>query len=133
MSAISSSRRLLQVAVPQAVELAGKKQVLVHRQLVVEGKFLRHIADHFLDCVALAQDIAAPDARRAVGRLENSAQHPDDGGFAGAVRAEKAENRAACDRKTDMINRGETAEALRQAVALDHRVHQRKSEMNRKT
>ena len=77
----------------QAVEFAGENQVLVHRQFVVERKLLRHVTDHLLDLVAILHDIVTGDARRAFGRLENSAQHANHGRFAGAVRPEKSKDR----------------------------------------
>ena len=120
--AISSSRRCFSSLVRQAVEFAGENQVLVHGQLVVERKLLRHVADHFLDRVAFARDVVAGDPRGAFRRFENAAEHSDDGGFAGAVRPEKSEDRAARDGKADVIDGGESAEALRQPLALDHRV-----------
>ena len=70
---------LIQFATAQAIKFSGKDEILVHGQLVVERKFLRHVADHFLDRLGFSHNIVAPDARRALGRLENSAQHPDHG------------------------------------------------------
>ena len=90
---------LLQRLVAQTVELAGKNQVLVHRQLIVEREFLRHVADHFFDRLAFAGDIAAADASDAFRRLEDAAEHPDDGRFAGTVRTKEAENGAAWTEK----------------------------------
>ena len=74
-------------------------QILVHRQFVVERKFLRHVTDHLLDRFAFLHHIVAADARRAFGRLEYSAKHPNDGRFAGTVRPEKTEDRTFPDRK----------------------------------
>ena len=80
-------------------------------------------------------DVAAADAGGALGRLEDAAEHADDGGFAGAVRAEETEDRAALDGEADVIDGGEVAEAFRQPVALDHHVtpfgHRSKSRMTR--
>ena len=118
--AISSSRRCFSSLFAQAVELAGENQVLVHGQLVVERKLLRHVADHFLDLVAFARDVEAGDSRRAFRRFENAAKHADDGGFAGAVRPEKSEDRTARDGEADVIDGRESAEAFRQPLALDH-------------
>ena len=72
-------------------------QVLIHGQLVVERELLRHVADEALDFVRCLRHVKAGDARRAFARFEHAAQHPDDGGFAGAVRAEEAEDGALRD------------------------------------
>src|SRR5438445_8951135 len=78
---------LLQFFPAQTVELAGKSEVLTHRQLVVERKLLRHVADYFFDGLAVTADIVTGDPSRAFRRFQNSAQHSDDGGLAGAVRS----------------------------------------------
>src|SRR3954464_10684281 len=65
----------------------------------------------------------AGDARRAFGRFEDAAEHADNGGFSGTVRAQESKDGAAGDRKAHVIDRGEIAEALGQAFALDHRVY----------
>src|ERR1044071_247162 len=57
----------LQVALAETVKFAGEKEILVHGQLVVEGKFLRHVTDHFLDRVTFAPDIVPDDTSRAFG------------------------------------------------------------------
>ena len=112
-----------QFAVGKAVKFAGENEVLVHGQLVVEGKFLRHVTDHLLGRLAFACDIVPRDASGAFGRFEDAAKHPNHGGFAGAVRAEEPEDRTARHGKADVIDRGEIPEALRQPFAFDHRVY----------
>ena len=119
---------LLQFLSAQTVKLAGKGKVLTHRQLVVERKFLRHVADHFFDGFALAADIVTADPGGAFRRLQNAAEHSDDGGLAGTIRSEKSEDGAARDRKADVIDGGEMAEAFRQPVALDHQIRHRRGE-----
>src|SRR2546423_15332224 len=111
-----------QFAIRKAVEFAGENKVLVHGQLVVEGKFLRNVADHFLGGFAFARDVVAGDTGRAVGRFEDAAEHPYYGRLAGTVRTEESKDRAARDREADVIDRGEIAEALREPFAFDHRV-----------
>ena len=83
---------LLQLFVGQAVEFPGKNQVLVHGQLVVERKLLRHVADHFLDGVVFVRNVVAGDLRGAFRRFENATEHSNDGRFARAVRPEESED-----------------------------------------
>src|SRR5262249_29050115 len=85
---------LVQFATAQAVKFSCKDEVLIHGQLVIERKFLRHVADHLLDWFQVSGDVMAADSRRAVARLQNSAQHPDHGCFPRTIRAEKAEDRS---------------------------------------
>src|SRR5437763_15008059 len=103
---------LLQFLSAQTVKLAGKGKVLTHRQLVVERKLLRHVADHFLDGLAFAAYIVTADAGGAFRRLQNAAEHPDDGGFAGSVWPEKSKNQAARDRKADVNDGGKMGEVF---------------------
>ena len=63
----------------------------------------------------MAADLGGP-----IGRLEDSAQHPDGSGLARAIWPEKAEDRSFFDGKRNVINRRECAEALRQPLAFDH-------------
>ena len=90
---------LIQFATAQAIKFSGEDEVLIHGQLVIERKFLRHVADHFFDRLGISHNIMAPDARRALSRLENSAQHPDHGCFPGTIRPEKPEDRSFSDRE----------------------------------
>ena len=68
-----------QFATTQSVQFSGKNKVLVHGQLVIKRKFLRHVADHLFDRLGFPHDIMTTDARGALARLKNSAQHPDYG------------------------------------------------------
>ena len=84
----------LKFLIAETVKLPREKQVLIHRQLVIERKLLRHITDHFLDRFSFADDIVATDSRRSFRRLQNPTKHADDGRFAGTVRPEKTKNRS---------------------------------------
>ena len=66
----------------QAVEPTVKHEVFMHGQLVVERKFLGHVADERLDAVGFARHVVAGDLRAAIARFEEAAQHADDRGFA---------------------------------------------------
>src|SRR3984893_9239591 len=104
---------LRQSAPAQSVKLAGEDEVLVCGQFVIERKLLRHVANHLLDRLAFLDDVVTADARRAFGRLENPAQHPNHGRFVRTDRAEKSEDGAFADGKGNVIDRSESAEAFR--------------------
>src|SRR6266446_5860577 len=93
-----------QCASAQPIELARENKVLIHRQLVVERKFLGHITNHVLNRFRVLYHVVSADPRRALTRLEDSAQHPDHSRFAGTIWPEKAENGPLCDGKRNMID-----------------------------
>ena len=64
-------------------------------------------------------DVQAADGRASGSWLQQTAQHPDGGGFARAVGAEEAEDLAALDVQVDMIHGDEAAEAFHQVVDFD--------------
>src|SRR6266516_3282424 len=108
---------LIQLPAAQTVKFARENEIFVYGQLIVEGKLLRHITDHFLDRLNLSHNVVAADSRRSLGRLENSAQHSDDGGFAGTVWAKKAKDRPFPDRKRNVVDGRKCTEAFRQTFA----------------
>ena len=61
------------------------------------------------------------DARGAIARFQNSAEHSDQRSFSGAIRSEKTEDGAFSDFQRNVVDRGEITEAFRQPFALDHR------------
>src|SRR5262249_1420981 len=79
-----------------------------------------HVADHLLDRLQISPHVVPADPGCAIARLQNSAQHPDHGCFAGTVRTKKPEDRSLPDRKRNMINSRESAESLRQPFHFDH-------------
>src|SRR3954462_8353014 len=66
----------------------------------------------------------ASNPGRTFGRCKDAPQHPDDSCLAGAVRPEKTKNRPFPDRKRNVIDGGEIAEAFGQVFAFDHCAHQ---------
>src|SRR5581483_6963149 len=57
------------------------------------------------------------------GRRQQRGQHPDQRRFAGAVRAEQAEDLAVLDLEADALHRGEVAEALHDLADVDRGAH----------
>ena len=67
-------------------------------------------------------DVAlAVDGRGAAGRVDETEQHPQRGGLAGAVGAEEAGDPAGLDVEAQVVDRDEGAEALGQPPDLDLR------------
>src|SRR6185312_17452887 len=95
----------------EAVKFSVKEQVLVDRQFVIKRKLLRHIANPSLQFVILLDNINPIDASASFSWGENAAKHPNDGRFAGTVRAQKTKDRSALNLEGNMIHRGKRAEA----------------------
>ena len=66
-------------------------------------------------------DLLAEQRRRPSRRRQQAGQHLHRRRLAAAVRAEEAEDLAALDAEAHVVDGGEVAEALRQAVRLDRR------------
>src|SRR5438132_9975727 len=90
---------LVQFVTAQAIKFSCKNKVLIHSQLVVEREFLRHVADQFLDRFKIPNDVVPADSRRAFGRLQNAAEHPNHSCFSRTVWAEETEDRSFSDAK----------------------------------
>src|ERR1043165_8317872 len=110
----------LQIGAAQTIKPAIKLQILMHRQLVVQRKFLRHVTDQPFDLFGFLFDIVTRNRCVSFGWFENSAKHANHCRFAGAIWTQKSKNRSARDRKADVIDRGKMAEEPRQIRALDH-------------
>ena len=63
----------------------------------------------------------AGDRRRATSRMRQPAQHPNRTRLAGAVGAEKSEDRSGCNGEGNLPHGLDVAETLAQLVEHDHR------------
>src|SRR6188472_375179 len=79
---------LLQSCARQAVNAAEEADVLVDRQLFVQRKALRHVADASLHTFGVFADVHASDIRGPTAGLQQAAEHADGCRLAGAVAAE---------------------------------------------
>ena len=68
----------------------------------------------------------AADRGGAGGRPDQAEQHPQRGGLAGPVGAEEAGDASGLDREVEVLDGGEVAEALGEAVYLDARARRRR-------
>jgi hypothetical protein len=71
-------------------------------------QLLRHQADQRTGGAVILDDVVAVDRNRALRRIENAADDPDQRGLACAVRTEQCENLAAPDLEIDYFQRLET-------------------------
>src|SRR5262245_19660577 len=110
-------RRLRRAGDP--VETRDEFQILAHREVLIEAEALGHVADMALDLVRLAADVVAEAGAAALVWREQAAQHPDGGGLAGAVGAEKAVDLPALHPHRQVAHDLAAAEGFGQAFDLD--------------
>ena len=105
----------------QMVKLGMQIEILPHRKFAVEGKRLRHVADVLARLHVVGAHRLAEQFGRAFGDRQQSGHHFHGCRFSAAVRAEEAENLAAADAKTHMVNGDEVAEPAGKPIRLDRR------------
>jgi hypothetical protein len=105
----------------QAVGAGEEGQVLADREVGIEREALRHVADALAQALGLGGDVDPGHPGASLRGRREPAQHADQGGLAGAVGPEQAEDLAPPDGQRDLIDGKEAAETARQAVAFDGR------------
>ena len=95
-----------------AVELGVEEEVLLRRQVEVEGGVLEHQSDVAPDLAPLGHHVVARHQRGAARRLDERAQHPDRRRLARAVRPEEAERLPRRNLEVDAAHRDELSVAL---------------------
>ena len=103
----------------QTVDLSEKDQVLAYRQILVERKALRHVANLAFDRLGVSPHIDAQYGGIAFTRREQPTQHADRRGFAGAVRTQEAVDAAAGDLQIDVIHCNKIGETTGQLSSRD--------------
>ena len=107
-----------------AAQVGIQVQVFHHRQIFIQTKLLRHIAEHGVERAVVFDRVKAKHAGCAFIRLQQAGQHPHQRGFACAVRADQAGHIAFLN---GAVQRGDRrfvhpCEAFDQIVELDNRV-----------
>ena len=106
------------LAARQAEELAVDIDVLPSGEIEIRGERLRDDADILAHLARMTRDVEAGDERLAAARRYQRREHPHHGRLAGAVGAEQSEDLAATDLEVDLVDGGESAEALSQVFGL---------------
>ena len=94
----------------ETVHLSDKAEVLRCRELAEERHALGDDPDLTLHLNGMAEQIHAENADEAGAGREQAGEHFDGGGFAGAVRTEKAEELAALHGEVERVNGVEVLE-----------------------
>ena len=103
----------------EAVDAAVENEIFGNGEIGIEAEILRHVADIFADGFGVGANVDALDGGVAGRKRKQTGEHFDDGGFAAAVGAEKAEDFAFFDAEADVVHGGEVAEAADQMVGGD--------------
>ncbi len=108
--------------VRHVVHARDEVEIFKNRQVLVEAEFLRHVAGLAADQRGFADDVMSKaSAAPAIGD-EKSAQHPDGGGFAAAVGAEKTADLAPAQLQGEPVDDFAGSEALPQVTDVDGEV-----------
>src|SRR5208283_845863 len=100
------------------VQPGKKAQVLDNFQIVVEGKFLRHVANLLAHCFRLLGYVNPRHPRPSGSGPKQAAENTYSRGFARAVGAEEAEDLATVRLEADAVHRHKGSKALGQV--FDH-------------
>ena len=102
---------LCQLLCRQPVDAAVKGDILCYGQVFIEGKFLAHVADIFLDQLGLGGNIKASHLAVTTAWFQNAAQHPDGSGFSSAVGTKETEYFPFWHRQADLVDGNKIAKA----------------------
>src|SRR5579859_260362 len=111
----------LQLFGGKAVDPAVKREIFEHRQIVVQTEILRHVADSLAHLFGAGSHIEPFHVRAASAEGKQTREHFDDGGFAAAVRAKKAEDFAFFDAEADIVDGHKRAELANKIFRDDGR------------
>ena len=107
-----------------AAQVGVQVQVFHHRQVFIQAKLLRHIAEHGVERAVVFYRIQAPHAGRSFIRLQQPRQHAHQRGLSRTVRADQAGHVAFPDGAVQRRDRRfvHPCEAFDQIVELDNRI-----------
>src|SRR5262249_54166701 len=107
------------LGVRNAIDAREEGEVFFDTQIVIQREFLRHVAELLADGLRAQAAGLLRELHLAGGGGEQSAQHLDRGGLAGAVGAEQAVDLAVLDVNVDVVHSGEGPEVLREVRCTD--------------
>jgi hypothetical protein len=110
----------LHIAAFVAPHFGDEAQELARSHVAIGRRAFRQVADGALGRQGLGFDIVAAHPHPAGGRRQKARDHLHGGGFAGAVRPQKAQHFAFLDLEVDSRDSFDGTEALGQFVYFDH-------------
>ena len=101
---------------------SDKVEILGDAQIFVKTESLGHVADFELDRFALCDHVMPEAGAAPLVGTKQPAQHPDECGFAAAVRAEKPVDFASADLEFDVVDDRSFAEPLGHPTHIDRQI-----------
>ena len=95
-----------------AEQIGVKADVLIDREVLVQAKTLRHVAEVMFGAFRVTDDIRARDHHTTLIRRHDSCEHPKGSRLARSIRANEPENFSSMDFKAEMIYRPHSREVL---------------------
>ena len=102
-----------------SVDAPEETEVFLHREVVVEGKALAHVADAALQGFGFRGHVAARHHRPSVGREGEAGEHTHCRGFARTICSEKTEDFTPPHLEGDVVAGGERAKLLGEPFGHD--------------
>ena len=112
--------RVVDLRAAQSAQLGDEAQVGLHAHVGVERRRLGQVADTPARFQRLGEDVQAVNQYGAGRRRHETGDDPHRSGFAGAVGAEEAQDRALVGLEGDVAHGNEVTVALGQVFYLDH-------------
>ncbi len=119
---LGEQRAGARLPVHDAVEARHQVEVLAHGEVVEEAGLVREERELALGGHGRGGEVVPGDADGAARGREDAAQAAQRARLAGAVGADQAEHLAGGDLEREVVDGGEAAVALRQAMNLEHRL-----------
>ena len=101
------------------IKVGVEVQVLEHREVGVKAEALRHIGDPVLHRLGVAHHAEALQVGVALGRTQHARQHPQQGGLAGAIGTDQAEQLTGTDGEVRVVHRQHVSETARERTHRD--------------
>src|SRR5690606_10566890 len=105
----------------QTVYPTKEADVFQHREILIQGEFLAHVADVLFDVLSLPIYVESGHRGFARRRLGQAAQHPHRRGFARAVGTQETEYLPFVNLKRNFVGCDEIAEPFGQFLGFDYR------------
>jgi hypothetical protein len=106
----------------QAAQIGHEPQVVEHQHVMVQGGRFRQVAEDFFDFQKLVLNAIVPYLNATGSGLQETGQHAQRGGLAGAVGTEQPQDLASLDVERDLVHRADIIEILGKVFDTDHSI-----------
>src|SRR4030042_2147155 len=107
-------------------------EIFQHRQIIIEGEFLRHITDDLFDFLRFFDDTKSCHLPFSRGRDQETTKYSDRGGFPCPVGPEKSEDLSSLHLKMDVVHGNKRAEVLNEIFHFNRKIIHKNSMQSEK-